>query len=59
MNYYWNNFLYMKCSLILNKMTEMTEMAQSSPRLRAETNYWLDIISVFVNLHVQSKIKLK
>ena len=59
MNYYWNNFLYMKCSLILNKMNEMTEMAQSSPRLRAETNYWLDIISVFVNLHVQSKIKLK
>lgn len=59
MNYYWNNFLYMKCSLILNKMTEMTEMAQSSLRLRAETNYWLDIISVFVNLHVQSKIKLK
>lgn len=59
MNYYWNNFLYMKCSLILNKMNEMTEMAQSSPRLRAETNYWLDIISVFANLHVQSKIKLK
>lgn len=59
MNYYWNNFLYMKCSLILNKMNEMTEMAQSSPRLRAETNYWLDIISVFVNLHVPSKIKLK
>ena len=40
-------------------MNEMTEMAQSSPRLRAETNYWLDIISVFANLHVQSKIKLK
>ena len=40
-------------------MNEMTEMAQSSPRLRAETNYWLDIISVFVNLHVPSKIKLK